>query len=108
MRELLWGARVHASGRRKPVKPGPRAENDGARENGLAGCPISLDDEQLAMIRAAAEPVPADHRGGFLTLVANSLRGRAISGASVKAACAEAQKLYLTITAGTGGKSKYG
>jgi hypothetical protein len=107
MPELSWGVRVHAGGRRKPTKP-VSEPGDKTSTAEAAASPLSLSDEQLAVVKDAAEPIAADQRGAFLRLVANSLRGKVVSGASVRSACAEAQKLCLSVATGSGGKSKYG
>jgi hypothetical protein len=43
-------------------------------------------------------------RTAFVQVVVNALRGKPVSGASVRQACTEAQCLYLQLAVGRAGK----
>ena len=58
--------------------------------------PIKLTDEQLAVIMAAAEPLPVADRDPFLQDVAERLRGHEIGDGLIHRVIAEAQRKYFT------------
>ena len=56
--------------------------------------PIALTDEQLAIIRRAAEPLHPRDRGAFLETVAELLNGHELGDGVVARAAAEAQRRF--------------
>jgi hypothetical protein len=57
--------------------------------------PISLSDEQLSMIMAAAEPLHHVDRGPFLEAVADRLRHVVIGDGQVSLICRELQRQFF-------------
>ncbi len=57
--------------------------------------PLSLSDDQMSTIFAAAEPLPPADRSAFLRDVAMALQGREIGDGLVARVCAEMQRRYL-------------
>jgi len=57
--------------------------------------PLQLTTAQLDQVMVVAQPVPAELRGEYLTLVAASLAGRKFDDGDVHRACAAAQKQVL-------------
>jgi hypothetical protein len=59
---------------------------------------LAFTDEQLAQLRAAAEPIPRDRRQAFLERVAELLAGRPIGNGAVLWAAQRAQVELLGVT----------
>jgi predicted NBD/HSP70 family sugar kinase len=56
--------------------------------------PLALSDQQLDIIRRAAEPLPPRDRPAFLQRVAALLNGKELGDGAVARAAAEAQRRY--------------
>ena len=57
--------------------------------------PIALSDDQLDIVRRAAEPLHPHDRGAYLQVVAELLNGAEIGDGLVARACREAQRRFL-------------
>jgi hypothetical protein len=63
--------------------------------------PLGLTDEQLALVRAGAEPIPSERRGSYLhALVAALPRGEPLTNAMIRRALAVAQREVLASAIG--------
>jgi hypothetical protein len=56
--------------------------------------PLALTDQQIDIIRRAAEPLPRRDRAAFLETVAELLDGKELGDGAVARASAEAQRRY--------------
>jgi hypothetical protein len=59
--------------------------------------PLALSDQQLDIIRRAAEPLPLRDRGAFLQCVAELLSGKELGDGAVARAAAMAQRRYRDV-----------
>jgi hypothetical protein len=59
---------------------------------------LVLDDEQLALVKAMARPIPPAGRDAFMRRVASLLAGRSFSMADLRKAAAVAQHETLGVT----------
>jgi len=59
--------------------------------------PLALTDQQIDIIRRAAEPLPLRDRSAFLETVAELLNGQELGDGAVARAAAEAQRLYRDV-----------
>jgi hypothetical protein len=102
----LPASRVEAVGSERaeagPKLPSPRREAPMSR-------PIALSDEQLDIIRRAAEPLNPHDRGAYLQTVAKLLNGHDIGDGIVARCAREAQQRYLRTPdlSRFNGRSKY-